>query len=213
MPKRVLNLHHDTVVLEEDAQPGPYACVSHCWGKSKRPTVALKSTSEEYKIGIPFRKLSKTFRDAVDISRRSDISYLWIDSPCIIQNSNEDWNEEAVKMGDIYAHAHFTIAATGADDSSGGCYRDRDPACVSFGTVAEGLVYVRKNVPSINDVSAHTRPLLTRAWTFQEMLLSTRVTHFTAEDVIWQCNECQRSESRENMKEYYKEPGRKLARG
>ena len=30
-------------------------------------------------------------------------------------------------------------------------------------------------------------PLFTRGWTYQERLLSTRVTHFTDECIIWEC--------------------------
>ena len=35
---------------------------------------------------ILFEELPRTFRDAVDISRRLGAQYLWIDSLCIIQD-------------------------------------------------------------------------------------------------------------------------------
>jgi hypothetical protein len=33
-------------------------------------------------------------------------------------------------------------------------------------------------------------PLLHRAWTFQELLLSPRVVHFSKEELIWECKQC-----------------------
>ncbi|KAK1502880.1 hypothetical protein CTAM01_04869 [Colletotrichum tamarilloi] len=35
--------------------------------------------------------LSKTFQDAVLVTRRLGIKYIWIDSLCIIQDSKLDW--------------------------------------------------------------------------------------------------------------------------
>jgi hypothetical protein len=43
-----------------------------------------------------------TFRDAFDLSNRLGISYLWIDSLCIIQDDDEDWQRESSSMGLVY---------------------------------------------------------------------------------------------------------------
>lgn len=220
MPKRLLSLAQDRVVLREDAQPDRYACLSHCWGKDNPPTRTLKSTIEEHKKDIPLSTLSKNFRDAIDICRRLSVGYLWIDSLCIIQDSEEDWNEEAVKMGDIYAIAHFTIAASSSKDGSGGCYKDRHPDYVDCGIVDEGSVYARRTTPGSlygnrdpDEVAIFDLPLLGRAWAFQEILLSARVLHFKREEVIWQCNECQWSESGSHDLKHNPTPGRTLVTG
>lgn len=214
MPKRVLNLSKDQVFLQESAQLSTYACLSHCWGKSQTPTRTLQATVKEYTTkGVPWETLSKTFQDAVDICRRLEIDYLWIDSLCIIQDNDEDWNEEAVKMGDIYAHAFLTIAATKSEDSSGGCYQDRDPAYANCFTIIEGSVYLRAQMPGLGygyRRDACNGPLLDRAWVLQEMLLSACVIHFTNNEVVWQCSECQWSESGGNDVEYNPVPGRAL---
>ncbi|KAI1770205.1 heterokaryon incompatibility protein-domain-containing protein [Hypoxylon cercidicola] len=216
MPKRVLNLTEGRVFLQEDAPLSTYACLSHCWGKNQTPTKTLKATVNDYMTkGIPCEILSKTFQDAVDICRRLQIEYLWIDSLCIIQDSDEDWNEEALKMGDIYAHAFLTIAATKSEDGHGGCYQNRDPAYMDYRTIVEGSVFIRKAMPLLREfyyTEAHT-PLLHRAWAFQETLLSTRVIHFMAEEVIWQCNDCQKSESGINDCVPNPMPGRELMIG
>lgn len=224
MPKRILNLADNRVSLQEGARPNRYACLSHCWGKSNPPVKTVKATIEGYKKDIPWQMLSKTFQDAVDICRRLGVEYLWIDSLCIIQDSKQDWNQEAMKMGDIYSHAHFTIAATASEDGSGGCYRDRDPINVKFYTVIEDSVYLGKNASVLYPglyynlgYERTTPPLLRRAWVFQEMLLSRRVIHFTETEVIWQCNTCVRSESKidgelsyPGFRDYNATPGKDL---
>jgi hypothetical protein len=39
--------------------------------------------------------LPQNFRNAVEISRRLGMQHLWIDSLCIIQDSDEDWQEQS----------------------------------------------------------------------------------------------------------------------
>ena len=53
----------------------------------------------------------KAFIDAVHITRRLGVPYLWIDALCIVQDSVDDWEAESAKMASIYANAYITIAA------------------------------------------------------------------------------------------------------
>ncbi|KAI0528321.1 HET-domain-containing protein [Xylaria bambusicola] len=206
MPKRVLDLRHHKIVLVEDIKPHAYACLSHCWGPSQSPIKTLSTTIDTFKEDIPWQSLSRTFQDAVDICRRLDIRYLWIDSLCIIQDSDEDWANESVKMADIYANAFLTIAATKSKDGTGGCYSDRDPCYVDCGTVIDGSVFIRGKMPRLGgpagSKTAEGWPLLLRGWVYQEMSLSRRVLHFGSQEVIWQCRTHRRSESGSNDSDY-----------
>lgn len=66
--------------------------------------------------------MPKNFRDAITISREPGLRYMWIDSLCIIQDSDTDWQIESSKMADIYRHGYITIAAVASPDSKGGCF-------------------------------------------------------------------------------------------
>jgi len=44
-------------------------------------------------------ELSVTFKDAIVITQELGIPYLWTDSLRIIQDEQDDWNQEAAKMG------------------------------------------------------------------------------------------------------------------
>ncbi|KAK8062786.1 heterokaryon incompatibility protein-domain-containing protein [Apiospora hydei] len=86
----------------------------------------LKTTTEtlsSHLNGIAIADLPQSFQDAVDITRRLGIRYLWIDSLCIIQDCKKDWDSEAQRMAEIYESSHVTIAATDSLNGDGGCYR------------------------------------------------------------------------------------------
>ena len=71
---------------------------------------------------IPFSTLPQSFQDAVTVTRKLGIPYLWIDSLCIIQGDAQDWEVEAAKMGSLYQNAYLTIAATKASGSTEGLF-------------------------------------------------------------------------------------------
>jgi hypothetical protein len=60
----------------------PYIALSHCWGKTQHATTT-KANYHQRLTSIPMQELSKTFQDAVWLTRRLGIKYLWIDSLCI----------------------------------------------------------------------------------------------------------------------------------
>ncbi|KAF5541427.1 tol [Fusarium mexicanum] len=206
-PKRLLDLSNGTLVLREDlGQKLRYACLSHCWGKIS----IVKTTTQtiaSFQTEVPLDQLSKTFRDAVDICRSLGIIYLWIDSLCIIQDSPEDWKEQAAQMADVYQHSFLTIAATKSHDGSQGCFSETSHQYVAKLVPGYKDIYVRHQLPlfpnhwgQLDENDGY--PLLNRAWIYQEMRLSPRVLHFCNEEVIWVCQTSQRSESGCNDTDY-----------
>jgi len=69
--------------------PRPYVTLSHCWGRT-RFIKPLVENLDDLKKRIPIDALPRTFYDAIQITRRLNIRYLWIDSLCIIQKSLND---------------------------------------------------------------------------------------------------------------------------
>jgi hypothetical protein len=198
-PKRILELTNDRVLLREDLSVrSHYACLSHCWGNPDDVTQTTLTSLQDFKIEVPWNKLTKSFRDAIDICRRLGIKFLWIDSLCIIQDCESDWNDQSKNMASIYENAFLTIAATKSKDSTAGCYSTTEPDFLAVSVPTTG-VYVRKqhtNFPtSWSQKTPEQWPLLDRGWIYQEMRLSRRVLHFCSEEVIWECRDCRKSES------------------
>ncbi|CAG8951082.1 hypothetical protein HYFRA_00006480 [Hymenoscyphus fraxineus] len=163
-----------------------YAALSHCWG-DKDFFKLSQSNLPEVLEEIPLQHLTKTFRDAITITQRLGLSFLWIDSLCIIQDSVDDWQKEAGLMADVYGGAAVTIAASDAKDGSVGCFFQRSPKDIqSLRLETETNVYtVAEHMSQSSGVRDNV--LAKRAWAFQEGLLSTRVLYFTRAQVFWQC--------------------------
>lgn len=116
---------------------GSYVALSHRWGAQKNLRTLDKNLEKHLKK-IKVEDLSKTFKDAIEVTRGLGAHYLWIDSLCIIQDNLDDWTFEATQMGKIFEQASCTIAAIDAiADSTGidrGLFlpREEDPLTVRF---------------------------------------------------------------------------------
>jgi hypothetical protein len=156
----------------------------------------LKENSDELKAGRLIDHLPQTFRDAVEVTRKFNIHYLWVDSLCIIQDSIDDWNKEALQMSQVYQHAICNIAATGAVDSTKGLFFDKNlhlprPCKVSIrgcqATTDTETVYIVD--PNFWYGRLEEAPLIQRAWVVQERLLAKRVLHFNQDQLYWECQQ------------------------
>ncbi|KAK4638907.1 hypothetical protein QC761_703460 [Podospora bellae-mahoneyi] len=189
-----------------------YVALSHCWGSPEKAARTIKMTADnlsQFQTEIPWIKLTKTFQDAVIITRRLGIRYLWIDSLCIIQGDAQDWAIEASKMTTVYANAFFVIAASGATDGDGGCFLGSRAASVEGVLPIEcsgvggrkSTAYARRVRRSYEDSRRITRsaqsvhgwmtglgqPLEKRAWTYQEEKLANRILYYTQDELQWRC--------------------------
>ena len=92
---------------------GDFAALSHMWGEMlhRPPLRAFHSNYEELKAGIPKSELPRNFLDAVSVTQKLGLQYIWIDSLCIIQDDPADWKKEATTMHEVYKWAKVTIVA------------------------------------------------------------------------------------------------------
>jgi Heterokaryon incompatibility protein (HET) len=81
--------------------------LSHCWGTGHVPRLSQTSLQLAL-VYILVENLPETFRDAIYITRRPGLEYIWIDSLCRIQ--------ESAVMGSVYRNSTLNLAATGAQD-------------------------------------------------------------------------------------------------
>ena len=109
-------------------------------------------------------------------------------------------------MGDVFANAACTIAATAANDSNDGLFHARCPESLgpkridfAFNLEAPWLKEKDKEFPLVGtylceiqhlaQVCIESAPLNKRAWVSQERQLSNRTLHFTSTQLFWECNE------------------------
>ncbi|KAF5646153.1 tol [Fusarium sp. NRRL 52700] len=178
-----------------------YAALSHCWGTTVKSE--LRKDNEETMKTILIETLDPNFRDAVDITHRMGIKYLWIDSLCIMQRTQE-WEEESGDMGLVYARAKVVISATASKNSEGGCYKSKDLFpydCVLCSKWTSSLV-VRSPIKYPDLVKLFGEKvdrsfLATRGWTFQERFLASRILHCCSGHLMFECNTLTTSECHE----------------
>lgn len=219
LPKRVIDVgpadNSKIRLVEHEGEMGPlcseetgYVALSHCWGpKWTWPIRCVRATLSQFKDNIPFELLSNTFKDAIVITRRLGLRYIWIDSLCIVQDDSRDWEIQAAQMASIYDGAYLTIAATGSESGRAGCLGTRNlgPELIScqssqgrpcevyarraidhsiFGVTGDDMISSGGNVPR---EWSWDYPLHDRAWCFQERLLSTRILHYTKSEMVFDC--------------------------
>lgn len=106
-------------LVNSDGRSGHYVALTHVWG-GLVPVRTLKESLVKYMCKLPLPFLPSNFTDAITITRRLGIQYLWIDALCIIQDSTQDWEAECANMGDTYRNSVLTIAAVDAESSKVG---------------------------------------------------------------------------------------------
>jgi hypothetical protein len=99
--------------------------------KSKNTSMMMK--------GIDTSTLSKTFQDAIIITRGLGIKFLWIDALCIIQDQKEDWALESTKMGLYYKGGTVMISALASPSADNGILNMRDVDLGSAKVYVDGI--------------------------------------------------------------------------
>lgn len=116
------------LVLGEELDPSTdyrYVALSHCWGDPSTIPKTVPTNLLEHQQQIEISSLSKTFRDAIVVTQEIGVRYLWIDSLCIVQDSEEDFEEECGRMHLIYNRAYCNLSAQDSADVSGGLFIPR----------------------------------------------------------------------------------------
>ncbi|KAH7319493.1 heterokaryon incompatibility protein-domain-containing protein [Rhexocercosporidium sp. MPI-PUGE-AT-0058] len=180
-------------ITSEEKSSVLYATLSHCWGNTSH-CIATKDTLSDKKACIPMSNLSRTYADAVTVTRAFGLKYLWIDSLCIIQDSVDDWERESAKMCWVYGSAYVTFAATSASDGDAGFLHARFIVDMSSMEATAGKLPMSCLVGDFwikpdygYGDSLGCGRLSERAWCYQEILLSPRILTFQANQISFSC--------------------------
>jgi hypothetical protein len=132
-------------------------------------------------------------QDAILITRKFGVRYLWIDALCIIHDSEVDWDTEAKRMALIYKHSLLTIAAVANESGeTKGCFRRRS----RFRTRSLDLnsqwpygssKYLFADRRVTQDGIRPPSVLDSRAWVLQEQILSPLVLSYSDKELYWDC--------------------------
>ncbi|KAI1080665.1 heterokaryon incompatibility protein-domain-containing protein [Whalleya microplaca] len=167
-----------------------YIALSYVWGRVEQLSLTSstyedlsKPTALSRSSGIP-----STIRDAMTMCRRLGERYLWVDTLCIIQDSDTDKSEQISHMDEIYAGAVLTIVnagASSANDPIPGVECDSNSRIPGPSHKVGGLQLsvVTANISTMMSQSAWEQ----RGWTFQENVLSKRLLVVTESLTFFRC--------------------------
>ncbi|KAJ6286663.1 hypothetical protein J3E71DRAFT_388342 [Bipolaris maydis] len=166
-----------------------YVALSHCWGPlgENEKFCTYKRNIEQLKTGINFEALPPTFQDAVTTARGLGIDYIWIDSLCIIQDDDDDWQRESAKMELVFSMAYCTIGASSAKSSLDGFLHERTPRTViKLAATSTKVTYACVDIDDFH-ADVELSALNSRGWVLQERALSRRTIFFTSAQIYWEC--------------------------
>jgi hypothetical protein len=155
----------DRTIVDGDSQ-SKYAALSYCWGKdSDSPPLVIE--------------------DALEVARRLDIPFLWIDRYCIAQSDPSIKPAQLENMHKVYRSAYVTIVAGAGDGSQFGL-----PGVSTRSRKQQAVVHTHGHrltcIPDVVEEIANCE-WSTRGWTFQESLYSRRRLVFTETQAYFQC--------------------------
>lgn len=143
--------------------------------------MTTKATLGAHMDGIELGTLSQTVQDAILVTRKLGVRYLWVDALCIVQDDESSKNKEIDRMGKVYANAVLTISASSSQSAAEGFLRTPEapnggcelPLLLPNGKFARVLaVSSKENKPVGFRKPLHVRefPMTYEDWLEQEVL-------------------------------------------
>jgi hypothetical protein len=163
-----------------------YIALSYVWGGVEQPS---------YKLGEILPTVPATLEDAMVVTRHLGKRYLWADSLCIDQENSVEKAIQIALMSTIYSGAWATIICLSGRSARSGLPR----VGTLQGVVPQLSCEIRGKrllsvMPTLSQQISWS-PWVSRAWTFQEGLLSPRRLFFTNHQIYFECNSVQCCES------------------
>jgi hypothetical protein len=168
-----------------------YAALSYRWGDGVEQLKLTKATLERLNspggLGEEWNDIPHTIEDAMAVCSQLSVHYLWVDALCIQQDDSENTLDQMHIMDAIYSGGAFTIVAATGSDSWAGLPGVRNNTRFSQNREVVGRMMLSTAQPSLRSLLLDSS-WNSRAWTFQEAILSKRLLIFTERGIFSQCN-------------------------
>lgn len=170
---------------EEDQE---YLALSYVWGKEQKPPQMSNPLNGQHTepSSLLSGSLPRVIEDAISLTLSLGYRYLWVDRYCIPDGDAAEKHSQISKMDMIYAHATATIVAAAGEGADyglpgvGQTPRKRQPQA----RMKEGVLV--STLPSARGALKSSK-WMTRAWTYQEAILSRRLLIFTDHQLYFEC--------------------------
>lgn len=208
LPTRLVDIRPDEVAggsirIVNGAQlglnPGPidYVSLGYLWDQNE-PTLStdrLKAMQDK----IPRDVLPRALNEAINAADRIGYRYIWVDSLCVLQDSEEDKERECLATAAVYRNSALTIVLDQLQNAASNQGADGIEEGVSANVSTSQLkLDGTKPSPRLQPAINFQTPGFgwdTRAWALQERFLSPRHLHLGEQQMYWECNALKASET------------------
>ena len=179
---RAIDVNHMCVVdVPEGAR---FVALSYLWGKNFEQ---LFTTSENLKKlsqhgALRKERLPQTIKDTIELTKMIGEKYLWTDSLALVHDKGFQYHDDW-----IYARAHITVVAGSGKDANAGLPGVRKDSRMWHQSIEEVIPGTKLMVTHLAEDYIATSQWDSRAWTFQERMLSRRCLLFVNGRVYFQC--------------------------
>jgi len=186
---KTIDVETRTIVPFDDLR-SEYVTLSYVWGSFQDGPPGPG--------GLP-AILPRAVDDAMHVTRRLGLRYIWVDRYCITQDDPEIKRDQIMRMGEIYSESHLTIIAAAGNDSEYGLPGVSRPR-TSQSSARIGSLCMVTHIST--DEEIHDSVWNSRGWTFQEGLLAKRRLVFTDSQCYMQCQEVHYHEDIRSPREF-----------
>lgn len=168
-------------VVDQDCR---FVALSYLWGKNFKQ---LFTTSENLpKLSTPGalnkESLPQTIKDSIELTKLIGERYLWTDSLALVHDKGFQYHDDW-----IYARAHLTVVAGSGKDANAGLVGVREKSRTWHQSIEEVVPGLKLMVTHLAEDYISTSQWDSRAWTFQERMLSRRCLLFVNGRIYFQC--------------------------
>ncbi|KAE9574688.1 hypothetical protein CGMCC3_g9150 [Colletotrichum fructicola] len=141
----------------------------------------------------PLLRIPETIRDTVELARRLNIRYIWVDAFCLIQDDPEDLLQGISVMDNIFERFWLTAVAASGHTANSGL-----PGFIGGSRMPRQATVIQPDISMtvFKDLDGMLESTVyqTRGWTFQESSLSHRALYFFEDEVFFRCRRADVSE-------------------
>lgn len=195
-PQGILVIDVKRLCLCHLPQESRYVALSYRWPTIDTfllPEDALDDLLQPQSLGRIMCKLPQKIKDAIHCVADLGEAFLWVDALCIIQDNEAHKKFQILQMDKIYGSALLTLVSASSAKT-----RDTE-ICNGFPRYSENKGHVLQEIETVQNLRLAvpfdtvsnvlaTSVWDTRAWTYQESLLSKRRLYFTDTQVYFQCS-------------------------
>ncbi|KAL9113088.1 MAG: hypothetical protein Q9227_002700 [Pyrenula ochraceoflavens] len=175
----------DSLSVITAPSPCSYAALSYVWSKTGRTVPSIDPYCNNSSV-LQVQNGSQTIRDAVTVTKRLGLRYLWIDRYCIDQGDPYEKHKQIQSMDSVYRGAEITIIAAAGQDENYGLPGVRTPRVPQLMASVRDIQILCTMVHPHEEIKKSVWS--TRGWTYQEAVLSRRCIAFTDHQIYFECN-------------------------